>query len=284
MSTIWELCKRRLAEGHVPPGTAEVLRRLEKSRIAGVKAPGKASDYIAHCRERRQKVTPATTAHDVVALRGVLAYAKPGWDMENVTDAPIREAMPILRKEGLIGSSKRRTRIPSDAERETLKARWLSRPRQSRLPMPDIIDFSYYSTRRPSETFRLQRGDYSAAEHSIMVRDMKHPRRKVGNNRVVALPAEAEEILLRQPRLSDDPTERFFPFNTETVERAFAALVAECGMIDLEMRDLRRGGNTWLLKKYPPQYVMLVTGHETIDMPTTTYNGMTAADFRGWTA
>src|SRR3990167_4279891 len=115
--TIGALCARYLEAIPQICGTQRnILERLQREPIGQVKAPGTPRDVIKHCRIRRSTVAPATVLLDVVYLRGVLAYAKAGWELSDVTDAPIREALPILKKEGLLGTSRRRTRIPSDDE------------------------------------------------------------------------------------------------------------------------------------------------------------------------
>lgn len=274
MTTIGELCAKYAAECGKGASQRGVLERLQREPIGQVVAPGRPRDYIEHCRLRRREAAPSTVLQDAIYLRGVLSYAKPGWDMHDVTDAPLREAWPILKKEDLIGTSRRRDRAPTDEEVNQYVAHFGAHW------MAELVPFLYYSTRRISEACRLMRGDLNESKRIILVRDMKHPRRKIGNHKWVALPDEAFAILVRQPRLTNKPEERFFPRNARTVEALFRRATGILGIEDLHLHDLRRGGTTRLLAQgRTPQEIMLVTGHDTPILPMTTYNGLRAEHF-----
>lgn len=256
------------------------LKHLLTLPIAQAEAPGTSRDYILHCRMRRSTVAPSMVAHDVIALRGVLAYAKPGWGIDDVTDEPLREAWPILRKEGLIGSSRRRTKVPTDAQTAAIADYFRAGSIRTDVPMADIVLFQHDSTRRISETTRLLWADLDEKTKTILVRDMKHPRHKVGNHKRVALPDEAFAIVMRQPRRSSSPEARIFPYLTSRIQRLYHQAVVALGYDDLRLHDSRRGGTTRLLASgRTVQEAMLVTGHDTPLMVLTTYNGLRAEDF-----
>jgi integrase len=216
----------------------------------------------------------------IVQLRGVLAYAKPGWGLEDVTDAPIREAYPLLKKQGLIGISKRRKQSPTQEQINELTAYWVAHAHTTRIPMYDIVPFQYDSTRRIVETVGLMWGDLNEKYKTILVRNMKHNRGKPADKEV-AIPDPAFEIIMRQPRRTTDPTERIFPYTKAAIQWQWPIGLGACGLRGLlHLHDLRRGGTTKLLKAgVPPNKVILVTGHDTFDMVMTTYNAMTARDF-----
>jgi integrase len=273
--TIGALCANYLTDYPKTSGSKRnILERLQGEKIGKVEAPGTSKHFIDFARLRRQDVAPATVLMDIIYLRGVLAYAKPGWGLANVTDAPIREAFPVLRKEGLIGASRRRTRAPTPEE-----ARGIFAYLRERDPLKaDVVDFQDYSSRRISETCRLQWGDLDGK--TILVRDMKHPRHKTGNNKLVALPDEAFAIIMRQPRRTTKPEERIFKISASAVKSAFQRACAALGYIDLHLHDFRRGTVTRLLAEgRSVQEVMLVTGQVTAGMVLTTYNALKAADF-----
>ena len=274
--TIGQLIERYAAEIRTVPQFCGLLA----SKIASVTAPGTSQDYISLAKDRRKVVAPATVLHDMAALKGVLSYAKPGWGYDEVTDEPIREAWPILRKYGLVGTSKRRTRIPSAEESRNIIAWFDAGNAHTRVPMPDIVEFQESSTRRISETCRIEWGDVDPQTMTLLVKNMKHPTRKAGNHKRVALPLRAFAILMRQPRRTNEPTERCFPYPAKTIERLYKRAVVALGYEDLHLHDSRRGGTTKLLKEgRTPQEIRLVTGHETDALVMTTYNGMTAVDF-----
>lgn len=275
LPTLGALCGKYVADYPLTSRTHRaVLRRLQDEDIGAVLAPGLPSDYIAHCRWRSETCSPSTVKQDVIYLRGVLAYARPGWGFQNVTDAPLREAWPILVKQGLIGPSRRREFSPTAENVAQIIAYWSSH--RSTLPMADIEEFQYDSTRRVSETTRLLWTDLDESTKTILVRDMKHPRHKLGNHRRVALPDRSFEIVMRQPRADA----RIFPYLSTTITALHAKAAGAIGLPDWHLHDSRRGGTTKLLAegRTVPE-VMLVTGHMTPHMALTTYNGMRAEDF-----
>lgn len=273
-----ELCAKYSKE--YPRANHAILARLQRDPIAKVKAPGKAKDFIEFCRRRRDSVAPWTVLTDLRSLRGVLAYAKPAWDMQDVTDAPVREAWPLLRKQGFIGGLRRRTRIPKPEETAGIVAYWRERADRTDIPMPDIVEFQDDSSRRISETVRLLWIDLDEASKTILVRDMKHPTRKLGNHKRVALPEKSFDIIMRQPRRSSASDARIFPFAKTTLQAMYHQAVVALGYEDLRLHDSRRGTVTRLLAEgRTPQEIMLVTGQESIGMVLVTYNGLKAEDY-----
>jgi integrase len=279
MSTIRDLCARYLRDYPATGGTKRyILERLQRESIGDVVAPGTPQDFIEFCKWGRRTVTRATALLDLTYLSGVLSYAKAGWGLAHVTNAPLREAMPIIKKQGLAGRSSRRSRIPTAAEVAAICRYAREELRNPRLA--DLFEFQDYSSRRVGETCRLTWGDLNVTSKTILVRDMKHPTHKIGNHRQVALPDEAFEIVVRQPRMSHIPEERIFKFRTGTVKEAFQRICAALGYVDLHLHDFRRGTVTRLLAQgRTVQEVMLVTGQVTVGMVLTTYNGMKAEDF-----
>lgn len=259
------------------PSKRAILLRLQDDSLGRRKAPGAAKDYIDLCRRRRAVVSPHTVRNDVMAVRDVLAYAKPGWGMSEVTDAPIREAWPILKKEGMLGSSRRRYRVPTTEETASILEYFLSR---DDLLAVDIVEFQNDSTRRIGETCRLIWGDFDLATKTILVRDMKHPTKKEGNHKRVALPDKSVEIILRQKRISSSPDERIFKIGAKVFGNKYHKATVDLAIPDLHLHDCRRWGTTKLLDEGRSVWeVMLVTGHDRPILPLTTYNAMRAEDF-----
>jgi len=280
MTDIAHLCSRYLAESPMVRGTQRaVLTRLQREPIGAIDGPKLTSkDVIDHAKKRAADgACAATAAADIVYLSGVLSYAKPGWNMADVSDAAVREAKPLLRRLRLIGPSKRRTRRPTDEETRQIVERL-----RSRSPLlADIVEFQDQSARRISETCRLLWADLSEATKTIIVRDMKHPRMKEGNDKRVALPDTALEVIMRQPRTD----RRIFPMQPKAVSAAYRLAVNALGFPDLRLHDMRRGCSTRLLEQgYSVPEVMLVTAHDSAGMVLTTYNALKAEDFHARTA
>lgn len=254
------------------------LLRIRKDSIGKCKTPLAPKDIIAWMRERNLTVSPATAYSDLVYLRGMLEYAQIGLGIEGVTAAPIAEAMPILRRQRLIAASETRTRVPTEDEHEMILA--YLRGRKFSPTVFEVIDFQYQSGWRLGESCRVVFGDYDRAKRTMLVRDMKHPRKKTGHNvRLVVLDAAAE-IIERQPRLTTLPDERVFKVEARTVSAAYTRACKDLKIVGLHLHDSRARVVTYLQSQgYSDSQIILVTGHETTRMAKARYGRMTADDF-----
>jgi integrase len=236
--TVAELIERYIVEMNPikPIGQSQMygLRRLQRAPIGAKAAPDlKPSDIIDHCRWRKttkdakgKTPAPATVMQDITILRGPLGYATLGWDMPDVSVAPIVAAMPMLRKYNIIGKSKPRDRRPTQQELDLLLAyfRKQNEHKRTTTDMVAVTEFSYYSARRISETCRLRWGDVNGADMTCIVRDMKDPKMKKGNDHEFPLLGRAWDIV--QSRVSlrktpENPDERIFPFNSKTCSQRY---------------------------------------------------------------
>lgn len=255
------------------------LRRLQNAPIGKRQAARlKKSDVIDHCRARKAAGThPATINQDVTYLTGPLKYAPAAWDdCEEVSDAAVSAAKPLLVKYQLIAKSTPRKRVPASDELDRLLAYFAIPPKKKAkdwiYAMPDIIAFALASTRRLGEICRIMHGDivwdHKDAEGNpapmYKVRDLKHPTRKSGNDKWFPLFPELVEIIKRQPRYSMDATERVFPFLAKSVGAKYTRAKKELGIKNLRFHDNRREAITrWLKVLKNPHQVKLISGHET---------------------
>jgi len=251
-----------------------VLKRMAKEPIGQCRAPLTAKNVIDHAKLRGRSVCAATVNADIVYLRGMLDYAKHGLGIDNVTAQPVDDAMPILRRQRLVGESETRTRVPTQDEIKRIVARLKG-------IHADVAAFQNESGRRIGETFRLQWGDLDTEKRTILVRDLKHPRRKSGYNKRAALPDAAFEIIMRQPRLSIMPEERIFKgITAKAFQAAYRKACAAEGIEGLHLHDSRAAVVTRLLDAgYTEPQVMLVTLHDTARMVRSRYNRLKADDF-----
>ncbi|WP_157815033.1 hypothetical protein [Sagittula sp. P11] len=101
----------------------------------------------------------------------------------------VDDAMALLWETDTIARSQQRDRRPTLEELDRVLTAVTSNKRQ-KLPVATIVVFAIYSTRRIDEICHLQWDDLNEAENTILVRDMKHPRKKRGNNVTVDLTPE----------------------------------------------------------------------------------------------
>ena len=246
------------------------LRALQRAPIGRVIAAElKPSDLIQHCRWRKASgVCSATCTQDLSFLRGPLGYAKGGWGMANVSAAAINEAMPLLQKYDLVGKSRPRDRRPEGGEFQALELFYHEQAKHPRtkIPMAEIQEFQVWSARRIGETCRIKCIDVDQVKRTVIVRDMKDPRGKKGNDVVVPLLGRAWELVAARLKNWDgvDPDARVFPYSAKSCSASYTKAKNKLGIRNLRLHDLRREAASRLFEAgYSVQEVMLVTGHKT---------------------
>jgi integrase len=268
------------------------LRRLQKDTIAAKQATElKKGDIIDFCKRRRADgAQPATINQDITFLRGPLKFAGSAWDeCEDVSDAAIAAAMPLLKKYQLIGKSRPRDRRPTQDEIDALLAYFEKQEKHpnSLLPMRDIVEFSLLSARRISETCRLRWGDVNGADMTCIVRDMKDPKQKKGNDHEFPLLGKAWDIVMRQPRVDPtNPEERIFPYNSKSCSAAYTRAKNALGIKNLRLHDNRReaasrfieGHESFGGEQHSIPQAMVLTGHKNPTILIRTYTRLKAKD------
>lgn len=166
-----------------------------------------------------------------------------------------RRGRAMVRQLQLVGAARTRDRRPTEAELAAIKG-----AARTVLPLADIMDFAVASAMRAGEICRLRWEDIDRKRRMIVVRDRKHPTKKIGNDWTVPLLDNALEILERQPRL--ESVAEIFPFKTESVLAAFRRACKVAAVEDLHFHDLRHEGISRLFERgFSIQEVALVSGH-----------------------
>ena len=260
------------------------LRRLQSAPIGRVRADAlKKQDVIDHCKLRRKEVCAATVGQDISYLRSALNHAADTFtDCDGVSAAAIEAARHFLVKHGLTGKSTPRKRRPTDEEIARIlaeAAEYAKHPRCTLKALPDLIAFALVSSRRRGELVRMTHGDVDYERKVYMVRDLKHPTKKKGNDKRFILWPELEAIIRRQPRTTNDPAERIFPYEGKTLGKAYIEIKKRLGITDLRFHDNRREAISRWLKKLSPQDVRIaVSGHENTLILERNYDGRDALE------
>lgn len=245
------------------------LRAIQRSPIGNKKAAKlKTSDLLAYARWRVQRgVGPSTINQDISYLRGPLGYAKGGWGLDDVSKAPIEEALPLLKKYNLIGKSRPRDKRPAVNEWDQLiaLAKEQNESNRTEIPMDEIMEFQVWSARRIGETCRLKFADVNVEKRTCIVRDMKDPRQKKGNDHEFPLLGRAWELVEERMKEWDGhPEARIYAYNSKSVSARFYEMKKQLGIKNLRLHDLRREAASRLFEAgFSVQEVMMVTGHKT---------------------
>jgi len=201
--------------------------------------------------------TPATMRVEVGYLADLLALGQASGKVR-MNPNPVPDARIVLRKLHLLGASKLRERRPTNEELDKLRKRFDAQRWRMKIPMHDIIDFAILTARREGEITRLKWADLDELSRTIVLHDVKHPRRKIGNHRRFPLLGEAMDIIRRQPQAS----EYIFPFKASSVGNAFREACKALDIDDLHFHDLRHEGTSRLFESgLSIEQVALVTLH-----------------------
>lgn len=236
---------------------AQVLRTLMGMPVAQKACDDIASpDIAALATELGRTRKPQTVGNYMSHLQAVFAVADDEWGMPLDITA-MNKAMRSARKLGKVTKSAERDRRPTLDELDKLMGHFqeIWRRRQKTVPMHRVVAFALFSTRRQEEITTIKRSDYQGDR--ILVRDMKHPGQKVGNDVWVDLPAPA-------PAIIDAMTtgDGLFPYTTHAISAAFTRACKFLEIEDLHFHDLRHEGVSRLFEMglTIPQ-VAQVSGH-----------------------
>lgn len=221
------------------------------------------SDFIKYIDDRRNAgAGPATAANDLVWLRQVFKSASAVLQ----TPVPLESldaAGDYLRRERTIGKPKQRDRRITQTE-ECAILEYLD-DRRGPIPVGAIVRFALLTARRQEEITRLRWEDLDRSRGIARLRDVKHPTKKIGNDKWFRLLNPAWELIEAQRKTqseSQKPT-LVFPYDSKSVGAAFTRATRFLGIEDLHFHDLRHEATSRFFEKgYSIQEVAQFTLHE----------------------
>ncbi len=187
----------------------------------------------------------------------MFAVAKPAWGFDLDPQVMI-SAVKVTKRMGLTSKSRERDRRPTLAELDKLMQHFgaIEARRVGTIPMQKIIPFAIFSTRRQDEIARLAWADLEPGR--VMVRDMKHPGDKLGNDAWCDLVPEAERLIQSMAKTG----ETIFPASADAMSAAFTRACKILGIDDLHFHDLRHDGVSRLFEMgWTIPHVAGVSGH-----------------------
>jgi integrase len=199
---------------------ADDISMFAQQLLAGGRKPQTVGNYISH-------------------LSAIFAVARPLWRIP-LDQQAMKDAQKALAKVGSIAKSNERERRPTLPQLDSIMQHFLDRSTRTptAAPMHKIIAFAIFSTRRQEEIVTITWSDLDEQHSRVLVRDMKHPGQKKGNDVWCELPPEAMKIALSMPRKSD----RIFPYGTDAVSAAFTRACQFLQIDDLHFHDMRHEG------------------------------------------
>jgi integrase len=239
----------------------QVLRSIKEYPLAHKQCSHIGSvDIIDFAKQKLgEGVEPSTVANYMSHLAAVFSIARPAWSYE-LDQQAMEDAWKVVKKLGLVKKAKERKRRPTLDEMTKLMLYFGDRQtrRSTVVPMQKIVAFAVFSTRRQEEITRITWADLDVEGKRVLVRDMKNPGEKEGNDVWCDLPDEALRVILSMPKLTD----QIFPYSTDAIGAAFTRACKMLGLEDLRFHDLRHDGVSRLFEmgRNIPQ-VACVSGH-----------------------
>ncbi|THK38677.1 site-specific integrase [Ensifer sp. MPMI2T] len=240
---------------------AQVLRAIKEYDLAAMDTAAIESGHIYEfARTLHQKMKPQTVANYLSHLGAIFAIARPAWGV-SLNEQAMKDAMVVCKRMGITSKSRERDRRPTLEELDTLLTHFTNRSKRAphSAPMVDIILFALFSTRRQEEITRITWDDLDEDGSRIMVRDMKHPGEKIGNDQWCDLVPEALAVAKRQGKKKGG---RIFPYGTDAISAAFTRACQLLGINDLRFHDLRHEGISRLAELgWSIPHMAAVSGH-----------------------
>ena len=214
----------------------QVLRSIKSYDIAEMRCSKITSADIVQF-VKSIPASPATRQNYLSHLGAIFAIAKPAWGYPLDRQA-IKDAFIVAKRLGIIRKGSERNRRPTIDELNKVMEHFVQveSRRSGVLPMTKIVPFAIFSTRRQEEIVTIRWRDFD--QDRILIRDMKHPGQKFGNDVWVDLPSEAVAYINSMPKID----ERIFPYSTDAVSAAFTRACKVLGIEDLHFHDLRHDG------------------------------------------
>lgn len=267
-TTVKEMIDRYLTE-------MEKVRPLGKTKLATLKAIsesylGKLNDQDINSQQLVEyalwrmgkeggNVQPQTAGNDLAHLGAVLSIARPAWGYE-VDPHAMTDARRVLKKLGYNMKSRERDRRPTLDELDKLLTHFqgIQARRPTSINMLKMTGFALFSTRRQEEITRILWTDLDEVGQRVLVRDMKNPGQKIGNDVWCHLPPEAWAILQTMPKVLPE----IFPYSAESVSTSWTRACQILAIEDLHFHDLRHDGVSRLFEMdWDIPRVASVSGH-----------------------
>lgn len=225
-------------------------------------------------KRRKEGAGGVTIAADLSFLSTVLRWAAVVKNIA-VDELAARRARSALTVRGMDTRSRRRERIPSEAELKALYAYWGDMKRQ-KIPMERLTKFALASGMRQGEICRIRIEDIDWWAKTVLIRQRKDPKKKATNDQVIPLVGDSMDLAKEQA--GDREKGRLFPYNSRSVSTSFQLATKELGFPDLHFHDLRHAATTSFFRMgLPIQLVALITGHKSWEN-LRRYTQLSAAD------
>lgn len=189
---------------HIGRNKMQVLLAVRQLPISDVPCSELRSSHIIELANQYGKTAKPQTVLNYLSNMSVLfSIARPAWGYP-LGKQTMQDAIAVLYRLGSVRNSEERDRRPTLDELDKLMAYFADSELRTAnaIPMTKLILFAIFSARRRDEICRIRWDDLEPGR--VIVRDMKHPGKKQGNDIRCDLPDPCGALVASMPRV-DEP-------------------------------------------------------------------------------
>ena len=245
------------------------VKPFGKSKLATVRSTGRRVGHVrlsdltpefvlSYSKPRASEVAPSTLNQELTYFAQAIDVARTLWNAP-LNDNPVRAAMGVMSQLDMIQGSRKRNRRPTDHELQTLldlaRGSWIK-------PM---IEIAVETGLRQSEIHALEWSDVNFDRGTLLIRNRKDPKQKLGNDQLIPLLPVSREALLREKQRSKQDGRVFEDvLLAASISDKFAKLTKKAKIDDLRFHDLRHEAISRMFEKgMTIPEVAAISGHKT---------------------
>ena len=245
------------------------VKPFGKSKLATVRSTGRRVGHVrlsdltpefvlSYSKQRASEVAPSTLNQELTYFAQAIDVARTLWNAP-LNDNPVRAAMGVMSQLDMIQGSRKRNRRPTDHELQTLldlaRSSWIK-------PM---IEIAVETGLRQSEIHALEWSDVNFDRGTLLIRNRKDPKQKLGNDQLIPLLPVSREALLREKQRSKQDGRVFEDvLLAASISDKFAKLTKKAKIDDLRFHDLRHEAISRMFEKgMTIPEVAAISGHKT---------------------
>lgn len=238
--------RRGMADTHLTHDMPALRRRVVGLRLADLTGRGLIDWVLA------LDMHPSSRRWFVWMLFGLLRQAHMHMGVSVPWD-DLRRAREVLKDAGAILETGERDRRITDDEFEAIVD---AMPKGSKIR--PLVRFLLLTCMRVGEATRITWPDVDEAARTVLIRDRKHPREKLGNNQRVPLLAGSIDVM-KAHRTRDV---RCWPTKPDYASDVFRVAAKDAGVEGVVLHDLRHEGISRMFEAgFSIPEVALVSGH-----------------------
>ena len=245
------------------------VKPFGKSKLATVRSTGRRVGHVrlsdltpefvlSYSKQRASEVAPSTLNQELTYFAQAIDVARTLWNAP-LKDNPVRAAMGVMSQLDMIQGSRKRNRRPTDHELQTLitlaKNSWIA----------PIIRIAVETGLRQSEIHAIEWSDVDFDRGTLLIRNRKNPKQKLGNDQLIPLLPVSREALLHEKQRSKQDGRVFEDvLLAASISDKFAKLTKKAKIDDLRFHDLRHEAISRMFEKgMTIPEVAAISGHKT---------------------